>query len=174
MYTAALLTFMVANHIYSASASCAHNTHLYPRQEEGRFVPPDFGYEGEISPVNWHGIKPGYKLCATGRNQTPINLEPAQLRKTNPGDVRQQVPNNQKLIFENLGTNVEVIVSGTTTVGGKRYNLRQFHYHTPSEHRILDEYYPVEVHMVHEAEGESSSPNKFANCRLFGCLVADA
>ena len=54
--------------------------------------------------------------------------------------------------FENLGTTLETIVTGTTTFAGKAFTLQQFHMHTPSEHRINDEYFPLEIHMVHEAE----------------------
>jgi carbonic anhydrase len=55
--------------------------------------------------------------------------------------------------FENLGTNVEVVVNGTLVNGAKTYALAQFHFHTPSEHRVDDEHYPMEMHMVFEAAG---------------------
>lgn len=53
--------------------------------------------------------------------------------------------------LENLGTTLEVPVTGSTTIAGVQYNLKQFHFHTPSEHRIFEEYYPLEMHLVHEA-----------------------
>lgn len=53
--------------------------------------------------------------------------------------------------LENLGTTLEVPVTGKTTVAGVEYRLKQFHFHTPSEHRIFEEYYPLEMHMVHES-----------------------
>jgi len=40
-----------------------------------------------------------------------------------------------------------------TTVNGKEFELKQFHFHTPSEHTIDGEYFPLEMHMVHEAAG---------------------
>jgi len=61
----------------------------------------------------------------------------------------------QEAEFENLGTTLETIVDGTTTFAGKEFKLKQFHMHTPSEHRINDEYFPLEVHMVHEAADKS-------------------
>jgi carbonic anhydrase len=54
------------------------------------------------------------------------------------------------MILENLGTTIEVTVNGTTKFGGMDYRLKQFHMHTPSEHRISEEYYPLELHFVHE------------------------
>jgi carbonic anhydrase len=54
-----------------------------------------------------------------------------------------------------LGTTIEVIVNGTTTFAGSEFRLKQFHMHTPSEHRIGEEYYPLELHFVHEGVGKS-------------------
>ena len=59
----------------------------------------------------------------------------------------------QAVEFENLNTTIEVVVNGTTTFGGSQFRLAQFHMHTPSEHRINREYFPLEVHMVHQGIG---------------------
>lgn len=66
------------------------------------------------------------------------------------------IANVEAAEFENLGTTLEAIVNGTTEFGGATFNLKQFHFHTPSEHRINEEYFPLEMHMVHEAAGEQS------------------
>jgi carbonic anhydrase len=40
-------------------------------------------------------------------------------------------------------------------VSGKRYRLSQFHFHTPSEHLLDGEAFPMELHLVHQAnDGE--------------------
>lgn len=59
----------------------------------------------------------------------------------------------QAVVFENLNTTIEVVVNGTTTFDGNQFGLAQFHIHTPSEHRINREYFPLEVHMVHKGIG---------------------
>jgi carbonic anhydrase len=61
----------------------------------------------------------------------------------------------QEVEFENLGTTIEVVLNGTTTIAGKEFRLMQFHMHTPSEHHVNGEYQPLEVHIVHEETGES-------------------
>jgi carbonic anhydrase len=68
-----------------------------------------------------------------------------------------QINNIDSCDFENLGSTVEVIAGGITEFANKHYNLKQFHFHSPSEHRINEEYFPLEMHMVHEAAGTSSS-----------------
>ena len=66
----------------------------------------------------------------------------------------------QKIEFENLGTTIEVIVNGTTKFAGNDFRLKQFHFHTPSEHRVNEEYFPIEIHLVHEGV------SKFIPCRI--------
>ena len=155
MYTFVVLA-LAFSQIHLASASCIHNTHLHRRStaEDGKTVQiPNFSYEGRTGPTNWQAIDAENTQCAAGLKQSPINIKTAEIMKTNPGDVRMEIPAGQEMTFENLGTNVEVLVEGTTMVAGRKFKLKQFHYHTPSEHKIDQEYYPVEVHMVHEAEG---------------------
>jgi carbonic anhydrase len=60
------------------------------------------------------------------------------------------------VVFENLGTTIEVVVNGTTSFAGTNYRLVQFHMHTPSEHHVNDEYFPLEVHMVHQGIDDES------------------
>lgn len=64
-----------------------------------------------------------------------------------------RVDSTQLLQFENLGTNVQVIANGTTIFEGRNYALRQFHLHSPSEHHIEGEYFPLEMHLVLESIG---------------------
>jgi len=58
--------------------------------------------------------------------------------------------------FENLGTNVEVVVNGTLVDGNSNttFKLAQFHFHTPAEHRVNSEFYPMEMHWVFESDGK--------------------
>jgi carbonic anhydrase len=128
-------------------------------EEDGKSVKlPNFSYAGNSGPTNWQAIDLENVQCAAGQNQSPIDIKTAETAKTKAGDVKMDIPAGQKMTFENLGTNVEVLVEGTTTMGNRKFKLKQFHYHTPSEHKIDSEYYPVEVHMVHEAEGSSFFP----------------
>ncbi|EKG10454.1 Monooxygenase FAD-binding protein [Macrophomina phaseolina MS6] len=141
----------VALLLSSASASCLHGTSLMPRRLNGRATVEvaTYGYDGANGPLNWHNLAPANSMCATGKNQSPINLG-SSIKKAAKAPVIE-IPNVQSAEFENLGSTLEVIVNGTTTVDGRAFELAQFHLHTPSEHRINDEYYPLEMHMVHQA-----------------------
>ena len=41
------------------------------------------------------------------------------------------------------------MTGGTLVYNSKTYALKQFHFHTPSEHRMDGESFPLEMHLVH-------------------------
>ena len=83
-------------------------------------------------------------------HQSPINVITANARFVQ-GTAGPQLkyPNVESAMFENLGSTVQVLVNGTLTWEGKTYSLKQFHFHTPSEHRMDEEDFPAEMHFVH-------------------------
>ncbi|RPA88033.1 carbonic anhydrase [Ascobolus immersus RN42] len=156
MYTNALLAIALAISPL-ASASCLHGTSLMKReiQSGGKVKVAEFGYTGTLGPLNWANLGTGNAQCATSKVQSPINIDSKiPLAKEIPVI---DFPNVEAAEFENLGSTVEVIVNGTTTFGGKEFGLKQYHFHTPSEHRIAEEYFPLEMHMVHEAKDGSGA-----------------
>ena len=137
-------------------AICDHGTTFNPRNVDAVSV-ADFGFNELEGPLNWHGLKAENAQCAVGKNQSPININSAEIESIPGSDISldiQPYPNGAE--FENLGSTVEVIVNGTLLRDGKEYRLKQFHFHIPSEHRIDSEFYPVEVHFVFQAEGKHS------------------
>jgi carbonic anhydrase len=143
--------------IRSALASCAHGTYLHPRAAggQGEIELPNFDYGSIRGPLNWHNIAPENELCGIGRAQSPIDIGQSILLEA-PGLVTMDVP-VQDAEFENLGTTVEVVLEGKSVIKCRTFVLKQFHFHTPSEHRINGQHFPLEVHMVHTAEGKEVS-----------------
>jgi len=139
-----------------AAGSLAHEHHgtsLYPRAEA--IPPPSFGYHGMEGAVNWYNLnKDANELCAKGTHQSPIDLSSTfYVSSTNSSLSIPAAPQGAE--FLNLGTTVEVITNGTLVHKGKTSKLAQFHFHSPSEHSIDGVYYPLEVHFVFQADGES-------------------
>ncbi|KAH6620460.1 alpha carbonic anhydrase [Boeremia exigua] len=134
----------------TASATCLHGLSMFKRaagSENGTVEVNTFGYGPENGPFNWASLAPENEACRTGTNQSPINID-ASIGAASARPV-VDIP-DQSVEFENLGTTIEVIVNGTTSFAGTDFRLVQFHMHTPSEHHINDEFYPLEVHMVHQ------------------------
>jgi carbonic anhydrase len=165
----------------TASATCLHGLSMFKRSTLGpRDVEVNtFGYGPTNGPFAWHTLAPENEACNAGLNQSPINIGTEPLNNLTTRNViihkracvNETTSDNsisptssrpvvkipeQSVVFENLGTTIEVVVNGTTSFNGKDFQLVQFHMHTPSEHHINDEYYPLEVHMVHQGVGKST------------------
>ena len=110
-----------------------------------------WGYEGENGPENWGKLDKFYTLCEQGRKQSPVNLSnPSQKQLSEI--IFQYKPT--KLNILNNGHTIQVNYDGGSYIetGGITYSLLQFHFHTPSEHKIEDRSSPMEMHLVHESE----------------------
>lgn len=115
--------------------------------------PAHWGYSGEVGPEHWAEIEPDYGVCSSGRNQSPIDLSgfiDADLPKIDfdyrPGG--HQVVNNGHAIQVNYNPGSSIKVDSTT------FELKQFHFHSPSENTINGKSFPMEAHFVHaDAKG---------------------
>ncbi|KAK4135056.1 carbonic anhydrase [Trichocladium antarcticum] len=145
-------------------ASCAHGTFLSPRAEGGTVEVKTFGYSGTIcpnigmqGPLNWAALEaPANSVCATGTKQSPIDMVDGVFTVIPGTDVQitvNDMPDGAE--FENLGTTVEVITQGgTLDVGGKQFELQQFHFHLPSEHLDNGTSQAMEMHMVWQSAAQ--------------------
>jgi carbonic anhydrase len=146
MFSPALVLALLATAL-TANASCLSGTSFFPRQE-GTVEVGKFGYTGLQGPLNWAGLFEENAACASSKVQSPIVLTDAIPKA--PSAPKVEIENVEETEFENKGTTLEVVIEGKTTFEGAEFELKQFHFHTPSEHRINDEYFPLEIHMVHE------------------------
>ena len=112
---------------------------------------PHWGYEGEGGPEHWAELSEDFRICGTGREQSPIDLSeptPALLKDIAP------VWKKSPYAIVNNGHTIQVNVPPASFVnyGGKDYQLLQFHFHHPSEHTVDGKAHEMEVHFVHKAE----------------------
>ncbi|KAJ7128795.1 putative carbonic anhydrase [Mycena crocata] len=152
MFSSSTIALILAASALSVSANCMHGT-TFSRRVEGEVPISKFGYTGLQGPLNWAGLEEANSACRKSSVQSPIVLSSSDTKASEAPKV--EISNVEEAEFENLGTTLEVVVKGKTTVGGKEFELQQFHMHTPSEHRINDEYFPLEIHMVHQASDAS-------------------
>ena len=112
---------------------------------------PHWGYEGHEGPQYWGELAAEYKMCGIGQEQSPINLT-----VTNKGtDKNLALAYNTSALDEvNNGHTIKFnYASGSyLSVGGKKFELLQFHFHAPSEHMIDGSHRPIEFHLVHKSE----------------------
>ncbi|KAL0063190.1 hypothetical protein AAF712_009888 [Marasmius tenuissimus] len=143
------LLLLAATQFLSAQGSCLHGTSLLRREvNNGQVKVATFGYEEEAGPLLWSFMNENNTACGLGHDQSPINLN-GSVAGSPPVNV--SVPWVREAVFENLGSTLEVTnVTGTTIFNNTQFDLRQFHFHTPSEHHLNGEHYPMEMHMLSE------------------------
>jgi carbonic anhydrase len=121
--------------------------------------PVHWGYEGEDGPDKWSSLSPVYNLCSEGKHQSPVNIEKGTVTagsdwKINYKYSSLKISHNEHMdeIIDN-GHTIQVTVDegSTFTFDGKTYTLKQFHFHTPSEHTLDGKHMPMEMHMVHQS-----------------------
>lgn len=113
----------------------------------GQVAINNYDYIATNGPLTWWRL-PNSQACRDGRSQSPILLD-GGIRQLTAGSLSFNAAGRVGEL-EHRGTAIEVVnLEGNLTYDRRTYRLRNFHFHTPSEHRINREHYPVEMHMVH-------------------------
>jgi carbonic anhydrase len=137
-----LLTFVLA--IYEVGCG-AHS----PKHGHG-IVAPHWTYDGEEGAEHWSNLCQDFRNCSEGLHQSPIDIETVQLKEVF----------SYGLNFRYHASNVDVVNNGHTIevdvdeknellVEDRIFELKQFHFHEPAEHRLDGVLFPMEMHLVH-------------------------
>lgn len=106
-----------------------------------------WSYEGADGPTHWGG------QCSSGKNQSPVDLRDAVTAKLAPLSFKYESLAQDVL---NNGHTVQVTYApgSTLVVDSHSYQLKQFHFHAPSENLLNGKRFPLEAHFVHaDADG---------------------
>ena len=111
-----------------------------------------WGYDGEGAPENWAKLDKGFALCGEGKQQSPVDIQTAEMAKSS-----QPISFNyatSAINIVNNGHTIQVNYDGGSSIekDGKRYDLLQFHFHSPSEHTIDGKPADMVAHLVHKAK----------------------
>lgn len=112
-----------------------------------------WSYEGEFGPASWGRLKPEWAACSSGNRQSPIDIRDGI--KVDLSEVKFDYKPSYFSIVDN-GHTVQVNVGegSSITVGGRSYELLQFHFHKPSEERVNGKLFDMVAHLVHrDADG---------------------
>ncbi len=110
-----------------------------------------YGKSDAGGPSHWGDLAKNFSMCEKGMEQSPIDLRQATSSKDAPkitwhyGSAKLNVENNGHTIQSNLAGGDNHI-----TIDGEIYSLAQFHFHSPSEHRISGVPADLELHFVHK------------------------
>jgi carbonic anhydrase len=118
--------------------------------------PPHWGYTGEESPAHWGDIN---ATCATGQAQSPIAFSKAAA--TTKGPFPKMTidwhPVTGEAVDNGHSIQVNVPPGNFLTYGDTKYELKQFHFHSPSEHTVNGKHSAIEMHLVNQTpEGKTA------------------
>lgn len=140
---------------------------------------PEWSYEGEEGPEEWGSMSGKWSACSTGTQQSPINIDADQAEDIDLPNIQTFYGVLETWIIEQAHHTVRVTVNDGVNVNhdayailnDQRWNLKQFHFHSPSEHARNDQREAMELHMVHFLDGDTSEdPQKL----VVGILLAYA
>jgi carbonic anhydrase len=107
-----------------------------------------WGYSGHEGPRNWGKLDPKFAACAIGKNQSPVNLP--SFKKGQQKPVEFDYKGGASEILNNGHTiEIEYREGSSLILDGHTYELKQFHFHAPSENTINGKHFPLEGHLVH-------------------------
>jgi len=107
-----------------------------------------WSYAPHEGPEHWGTLHPSFALCAQGKNQSPINIRDTIKAKLSP--IEFHYPTHAEELLNNGHTVQGKYAPGNTIlVDGAEFELKQFHFHAPSEHQINGQSFPMEGHFVH-------------------------
>jgi carbonic anhydrase len=117
------------------------------------FAEHEWSYEGEKGPEHWAQLKPEFFWCIL-KNQSPINIEKKYTVKASLPRLNLYYKTAKESEVVNNGHTIQINIKEDNTLNynGEKYQLKQFHFHTPSEHTIEKKSYPLEIHFVHKTE----------------------
>jgi carbonic anhydrase len=127
---------------------------LMPKVDPMRHAGPlNWAYEGAGGPQAWGKLQPEFSLCASGKRQSPINIEESQTLR-GPAEPLQfsYQPSNATVRHDGHTIEVNVVGDNALTVRGSTYKLVQLHFHHPAEERVNNQGFAMVVHLLHKNE----------------------
>jgi len=117
--------------------------------------PPHWSYAGEEGPAHWGDLSPDFAACRTGSMQAPIDFPASASAGADAAPYLAFSYHPFPLSLLNSGHTLQVVAaSGSSVVVGPaptdRYDLVQFHFHSPSEHTVAGKAFDLELHLVHK------------------------
>ncbi len=113
-----------------------------------------WGYTGHIGPAHWGDLSPDYIMCKIGKNQSPVDINSKYMVEAKLPSVKFHYKKEISGKIINNGHTIKVVPDSESyiEVDGKKFYLKQFHFHTPSEHTVNGKYSLLELHFVHQAK----------------------
>ena len=135
---ALLMGGCAAKHTQEKSAHPVHNAHATHH----------WGYEGAYGPEHWGDLEEKFFICKEGKNQSPVDITGARAVEKKHIGFRYFIGGDD-VVYNGHAVQVNYRPGSTVSIDGHIFELKQFHFHTPSENTIDGKHFPMEAHFVH-------------------------
>lgn len=105
-------------------------------------------YGDALGPSHWGDLKPEFAPCKNGHHQSPIDIRNPKKAALPPIQFNYK-PSPLHIIDNGHTIMVNYSPGSFISVGDKRYALKQFHFHRPSEEKINGKNFDMTLHLVH-------------------------
>lgn len=146
------LMFLLAGTFVACGEQQEENNIEEPLGEETAVMEDEdeWNYEN----VNW--AEGGNLECAT-KVQSPIDILPEDAIEADLPEIEYEFePFDMTIVDTGHGIQVLGSQNNGVTIDDTRYEFLQMHFHAPSEHTLEGEAFPLELHLVHRAEGSDN------------------
>ncbi len=122
-----------------------------------------WNYSAQKGPEHWGEH---FSVCGKGQQQSPINIP-----ETTPVAKQSITLHYQPALFNHLADSKDFSMkavdpsANSVQFNGQTYYLQGFHFHTPSEHTLHNQRFPMEIHLVHQ--------NKQGQLLVVGVLLTE-
>src|SRR5215813_7705035 len=91
---------------------------------------PHWSYGGPTGPAQWGTLEKEYSTCGLGKTQSPIDIRGDIAKKADLPPIQfDYKPSTLKIIDNGHTIQINYAPGSFITVGDKRYELVQFHFH---------------------------------------------
>lgn len=109
-----------------------------------------WGYQPADGPDAWATLHPSFAACGNGEQQSPIDIMPR--RSQAPEVIFVYKPTAGTVVDDGHGLEVDLAPGSFMVVDGTRFDLIELQLHTPSEHTVAGDSFPMELHLIHRSK----------------------
>lgn len=132
-----------------------HTEHGHQTKEKDQAHSTHWSYAGETGPEKWASLCSSFSDCS-GKHQSPIDITGGEF-SAELSELELNYTDGQTLNAINNGHTVQInqIENSFLSLDSVKYELKQLHFHCPSEHTVGSEAFPMEVHLVHISDDKN-------------------
>jgi carbonic anhydrase len=114
----------------------------------------DWDYHGDTAPAHWSSLTSDYALCNSGKNQSPIDIDPKTARNANKQGLIFNYGRLDAVKMSNTGKQLQIDVAkgASIKIEGIEFELQQMSFHIPSEHTYNQQHFPMEIQFLHQSK----------------------